>query len=255
MPVPETVEQALLDAFGVAFNADALADHGDDERRRRGLDAASDLVTLLGPRARGASALLRAMTANRRHPFFGPLTSDTNFGWNGSDENFALFRRLAGIVADGVDEVVPGGRPALRPGDRLWCTIGNEFNPGDPFGRVVLTIDDQHRVTLEHHSRQGSATYTAELGAGVLDEIRRALAAGGFPHVPEHRVPAGAAIRRLELVIDGEPVSASVYDDFGRQLAGYRDAFAILDSLTLQLTGYAEHDPLKTPVSNLRRAT
>lgn len=145
-------------------------------------------------------------------------------------------------------------RSAIDPSTVLWFTIGNEFNPSDPFGRVVLTIDDAEHVTLEHHSRQGSATYTAELGPGVLDELRAALARSDFPVVPQHHIPAGAAIRQLELVTDGEPRSASMYDDFGKQLDGYKDAFAILDSLTLQLTGYAEHDTLKTPVSNVQKA-
>ena len=168
----------------------------------------------------------------------------------------SLWEYVGQASLEGSEEPVPVQRlrrTAIDPSTALWFTIGNEFNPGDPFGRVALTIDDQDRVTLEHYSRQGNATYTAELGDGVLDEIRQALADGGFPQVPQHQVPAGAAIRQLELVTDGEPVSASMYDDFGKTFDGYRDAFAILDSLTLQLTGHAEHDQLKTPVSNIEK--
>jgi hypothetical protein len=127
-------------------------------------------------------------------------------------------------------------------------TLGNEHNPSDPFGRVVITIDGD-AVTLEHYSRAGDATYTADLGPGVAAEITAALERGGFPDVPPHEIPAGASLRRLE--VDGR--SATVEDFFGRQLEGYKDAFAILDSLTLQLTGYAEHDKLHTPVSNIQK--
>jgi hypothetical protein len=56
-------------------------------------------------------------------------------------------------------------------------TLGNEHNPSDPFGRVVITIDGD-AVTLEHYSRAGDATYTADLGPGVAAEITAALDEG-----------------------------------------------------------------------------
>jgi hypothetical protein len=130
----------------------------------------------------------------------------------------------------------------------IWFTLGNEHNPSDPFGRVVITIDGDD-VTLEHFSRAGNATYTGELGPGVADEITAALERGGFPHVPPHDIVAGASLRQLE--VNGR--SATVEDFFGRSLDGYKDAFAILDSLTLQLTGNAEHDRLHTPVSKIQK--
>jgi hypothetical protein len=160
------------------------------------------------------------------------------------------------VQAVGGDQLVPVGRlrrSAIDPHNVLWFTIGNEHNPGDPFGRVVLTIDDANHLVLEHYARQGNSSCTADVGAGVVDDIRAALARGGFPQVPRHQIPAGATMRQLELVTDGEPQYAMVEDFFGKQLEGYRDAFAILDSLTLQLTGNAEHDQLGTPVSNVTR--
>ena len=137
----------------------------------------------------------------------------------------------------------------------IWFSIGNEHNPADPFGRVVITIDPDDVVTLEHFSRQGNATYTADLAPGVTDEITSALARGGFPNVPSHEIPGGASLRQIKVVTDGEPQSATVEDFFAKQLEGYKDAFAILDSLTLQLTGYAEHDKLRTPVSNIQKVS
>ena len=137
--------------------------------------------------------------------------------------------------------------------DLIRLTLGNEHNPADPFGRVVIAIGDDDVVTLEHFSRQGNATYTAELGPGVTDEIKATLARRGFPDVPPHQIPAGASRRRLEVETDCEPQHATVEDFFAKQLEGYKDAFATLDSLTLQLTGYAEHDKLRTPVSNIQK--
>jgi|tagenome__1003787_1003787.scaffolds.fasta_scaffold20783520_2 hypothetical protein len=160
------------------------------------------------------------------------------------------------LEASGAAEVLPVQRlrrSAIDPHNVLWFTMGNEHNPSDPFGRVVLTADDENRLALEHHSRTGDAAYTADLGPGVLDEIRAALHRGGFPDVPRRPIPAGATMRELELVTDGEPQYAMVEDFLGKELEGYRDAFAILDSITLQLTGHAEHDTLKTPVSNVRK--
>jgi hypothetical protein len=180
--------------------------------------------------------------------------------WRDRLNEHGLFSNRAGaeafVQAVGGGEFVPVGRlrrSAIDPRTAVWFTIGNEHNPGDPFGRVVITIDDAGHVVLEHYSRQGNATYTADAEPGVIDEIRAALARGGFPDVPRHQIPAGAAMRQLELVTDGEPQYAMVYDSFGMQLEGYKDAFAILDSLALQLTGYAEHDKLGTPVANIQR--
>ena len=54
---------------------------------------------------------------------------------------------------------------------------------------------------------------------------------------------------------DGEPRSASMYDDFGKQLDGYNDAFAILDSLAVQLSSGAyrrRKDTLEPSVSDTR---
>ena len=60
-------------------------------------------------------------------------------------------------------------------------SIGNEHNPADPFGRVVITIDPDDVVTLEHFSRQGNATYTANLAPDVTDEITSAVPITGRP--------------------------------------------------------------------------
>lgn len=189
-------------------------------------------------------------SAIRQSPADGRLNAHGLF-WSQHDAQ-------AFLESTGGTELVPVQRlrrSAIDPANVLWFTLGNEFNPGDPFGRVVIAIDDASRVTLEHYSRQGNATYTAQLGAGVLDEIRSELARGGFPHVPQHQIPGGAAIRQLELLIDGEPGYALLYDDFGKQLDGYDSAFGILDSITLQLTGYSNHDTRRTPVSNVQRVS
>lgn len=372
MPVPETVQEALLDAFTVAFNADALSDYDDEGLRVRAEDAAGDLVAVLGGKAATASSLLRAMIADRRHPFFEPLTSATNVGWNASDENFALFQRLAGVVADSIDqesspapnerrvvilgpgpgsyegferpglgqeipeearaearrleaandipglrrlvtrlardgiegydivvlgqvagasfdflgvdvkadgqsallhsdadwsdrlnehgllwrgedvdevlaavgtgEPVPVGRlrrSAILPGDRIWYTVGEEQNPSNPFGRVVLTIEGDGTATLEHHFIGGDGAWTGKVDPELIARIRSELARSPFPDAPREPIPPGTTLRQLEVVTDEEPQYVILSTFQGDRLDGYREAFALLDAIATRLSGGA----------------
>jgi hypothetical protein len=104
MPLPETVEDAIRDEYVAGFNADTVSDEDEEGLQRNAVNAAEDLVTLLGPEAATAAELLRAMLADRRHPFFEALNSDTLIGWNASDENYELFRRLTETVVDNIDQ-------------------------------------------------------------------------------------------------------------------------------------------------------
>jgi hypothetical protein len=150
--------------------------------------------------------------------------------------------------ADAVLEALGGGelvpvrrlrRSAIEPGDRIWYTIGNEHSPSDPFGRIVLTIEDDGAAELELYSRQGSGAWTGQVDRGVLARIRDELARSAFPEVPQEPIPAGSAMRQLEVVTGDEPQYAMLAERQGKQLDGYKQAFALLDSLAVQLSSGA----------------
>jgi hypothetical protein len=147
-------------------------------------------------------------------------------------------------------------RSATRPGEVLWYTVGNESSPGDPFGRVALTVDGSGAAELEHYSREGNGHWAGTVADGVLDRVKAELARAGFPNVPAHPVPGGSAMRQVELAADDhEPQYAIMTEQFGRETEGYREAFAILDSLAVQLSSGAykgAQDTLEPSVSAIR---
>ena len=170
--------------------------------------------------------------------------------------------------ADEVLEALGGGelvpvrrlrRSATRPGDRLWYTIGNEHSPSDPFGRIVLTLEDDGAAQLELHSRSGSGAWTGQVDRAVIEQIRAELARSMFPEVPNDQpIPAGSAMRQVEVVTGDEPQYAMLTETEGNRLEGYKEAFALLDSLAVQLSSGAYRgasDTLDRPaVSDVRPA-
>jgi hypothetical protein len=134
-------------------------------------------------------------------------------------------------------------------------TIGNEHDPGDPFGRIALHIDLDGAAKLEHFSRTGVTTWEGQVEATVLKRIMAALDVAGFPAVPQHSVIPGSAIRRLSVQLDGEVQGVLMPDSLGSELDGYKEAFAILDALAVQLTGgtyKGAKDTLEPSVANVR---
>jgi hypothetical protein len=187
-----------------------------------------------------------------RHGSAAPLNAHGLF-WNQDDAQ--AFREASGAA-----EIVPVQRlrrSAIRPGAMVWYTLGNEFDPGDPFGRIALTVAGDGAAELQLHSRNGGGSWTGEVADGVFEQVRSDLVRGDFPKVPPHPVPAGSAMRQLELASDDhEPQYAMLTERLGRELDGYQQAFATLDSLAVQLSSGAykgAQDTLAPSVTNVRR--
>jgi hypothetical protein len=134
-------------------------------------------------------------------------------------------------------------------------TIGNEHNPGDPFGRIALHIELDGSATLEHFSRNGNGAWEGTVDEATLERFMAALDKAGFPSVPHHIPPAGSALRRLRLDMEGDVESVVMTERLGNELDGYKEAFAILDSIAVQLSSGAYKgatDTLEPSVSNVR---
>jgi hypothetical protein len=116
--------------------------------------------------------------------------------------------------------------------DRIAYSVGSEQNPGDPFGRSALTIEVDGRARLEQFTRTGHTAWTGAVTAAARDDLWRALQEARFPDVPEHLIPPGSAMRSLTI---GNNSAHIAYHE-AETMAGYRDAFFLLDSIIRQLS-------------------
>ncbi|MDA0179052.1 hypothetical protein OJ997_02000 [Solirubrobacter phytolaccae] len=202
----------------------------------------------------GLSALRHREEA--RSPYFSERLNE-----HGLLADFADVHKFA--IAVSPDALLPIGRlrrSAVTPGDRLWYTIGNEHNPGDPFGRIVLTVEADGTAALEHYGgRNGSGTWTARVDTDVIARIRAELGRSTFPEVAREPIPAGSGLRQLEVVTDDEPEYVLMGDRQGQRLDGYKEAFALLDAIAIRITtgAYERGDDAldATAITDVRQIT
>lgn len=120
--------------------------------------------------------------------------------------------------------------------DRISYSVGNEHNPGNPFGRQHLVIDVDGRARLDHYTVGPHFAWTGTARSDVIDRIFRALAESDFPALPTMNMVAGATTRSLSI---GNGLAArSTFLDYHKALSlpGYAVVFPLLDSLVRQLS-------------------
>lgn len=119
--------------------------------------------------------------------------------------------------------------------DIVHYSVGNERSPTDPFGRSHLVIHVDGSARLDQYTRAGQVSWTGKVVPSALDDFWRALEEAGFPSFPHHPVPAGSAIRHLNV---GGPDGKSAYIAYhaAENIPGYRSAFRILDTVIRQLS-------------------
>ncbi len=139
---------------------------------------------------------------------------------------------------------------------QLEYNAGLEHAPGDPFGRTELSIEADGRARLVHRHLGRVRAWTARIDPVALATLWAALEHGGFPEVARHRIPGGAAMRTVIAHNAGSARSVSVAWHAASDLAGYREAFASLDSIVRQMsedTVQAAPNTLALVVSELVR--
>ena len=122
-------------------------------------------------------------------------------------------------------------------------SVGNEHNPGDPWGRSELVIRADGGARLDHHfsrAREPRA-WAGHVDALALSELTAALDRAGFPAVPPGPpLPPDSALRRLTVEgEDGAARQALVSWHRAPSLPGYAEAFGLLDAVIRQLSGDA----------------
>ena len=133
---------------------------------------------------------------------------------------------------DPVASTSHGAAMRTHVGGRIEYGVGNPQNPGNPFGRIELTLGGDGSARLVQ-LRMGGAReeWRASIDPAVLMSILETLAHAGFPRVPVHPVPAGTTFRELTVVIDDDHRRADVAWHSVADLPGYREAFSMLDSI------------------------
>lgn len=111
---------------------------------------------------------------------------------------------------------------------RIEYRIGNEHNPGNPFGRSHLTIEPDGQMRHELFTVGPAFAWTAVVLPDVLERFWRAVEEAEFPDCPNVMPPAGATLRHLE--IGGESIMLPYHES----VAGYDEAFSILDAILRQ---------------------
>jgi hypothetical protein len=130
----------------------------------------------------------------------------------------------------------------------ILYSVGNEHDPGDPWGRSELVIRSDGSVRLDHYFSRGRKprAWAGHVDPAVPGELLAALDRAGFPAVPPVvPLPRGAALRRLTVEADGAARHATVSWHRTPSLPGYAEAFDLIDAVIRQLSGDAVQYPTK----------
>jgi hypothetical protein len=131
----------------------------------------------------------------------------------------------------------------------LRYSVGNEHNPGDPWGRSELVITPDGVARLVHHYSRIArvSAWTARVDPAALDALWAALDQAGFPATPTATFVPGASLRRLVVEADGQSGQAIVDWHQAASLPGYGQAFDVLDGVVRQMSGDSVPYPTKQP--------
>ena len=120
-------------------------------------------------------------------------------------------------------------------------SVGNEHDPGDPWGRSELVILPDGAARLAHHFSRSNAVgaWSGRVDGAALDRLWSALDRAGFPAGSTAPLAAGSAVRRLTVEADGQAHHTIVGWHEAASLPGYNEAFGILDAVISQLSADA----------------
>jgi hypothetical protein len=129
-------------------------------------------------------------------------------------------------------------------------SVGNENNPGDPWGRSELVITPGGNARLDHHFSRVHriAAWRGQVDPDALAVVWAGLDLAGFPAEPMSQFVAGATLRRLAVQSDGIERRAILDWRNALELPGYAEAFDVLDGVIRQLSGGDVSYPTKQQI-------
>jgi hypothetical protein len=125
----------------------------------------------------------------------------------------------------------------------LRYSVGNEHDPGDPWGRSDLVIQPYGAARLDHHfSRTGKArAWSGRVDTAALDRLWSALDRAGFPAGSTKPLVAGSATRRLTVETDGETRNTILGWHETASMPGILDA--VINQLSVDAVTYPTGEP------------
>lgn len=105
MPTPQDV---LLNEFGTHYLADELDHFIHDALEEHADHSVTRIVRFHSDRAAEVADLLQEMAADPAHPLFETIGKETLYDWNGDQDSWAKFQRLARRMSDGIAKAISG---------------------------------------------------------------------------------------------------------------------------------------------------
>jgi hypothetical protein len=131
---------------------------------------------------------------------------------------------------------------------RIRYSVGNENNPGNPWGRSELVIEPDGTARLEHYFSRGVRRvggWTGRVDQPAIDIVWTGLSQAGFPAAPTTTFLPGSSLRHLTVESDGVNQQTIVDRHGAAKLPGYAEAFDVLDGVIRQLSGDSVPYPTK----------
>ncbi|GAA3337147.1 hypothetical protein GCM10020358_12350 [Amorphoplanes nipponensis] len=132
---------------------------------------------------------------------------------------------------------------------RYRYSVGNEHDPGDPWGRSELVIEPDGVTRLDHHFpvSPGPRSWTGRIPPAAVRALWRGLEQAGFPAGPASPPPAGSALRRLTVETPRGAVGVVLPWNLAASAEGYAAVADLIDGVISQLTGGAVDHPSTRP--------
>ncbi|WP_143105077.1 hypothetical protein [Amycolatopsis regifaucium] len=98
----------LLNEFGTYYLADELGYFVDDALEEHADHSATRIVRFHSDLAAEVADLLQKMAADPAHPLFETIGKETLYDWNGDQDSWAKFQRLARRMSEGIAKGISG---------------------------------------------------------------------------------------------------------------------------------------------------
>jgi hypothetical protein len=116
---------------------------------------------------------------------------------------------------------------------RLTYSIGNEYNPANPFGRSVLVVEPDGAARLDQYRVGQHDSWNGVVPDETLEQLWAALDQAGFPVVarPERLLPDATTCSIAVRGPDGGEATAQLEFHSAQKLLGYAEAVRLLETM------------------------
>ena len=119
----------------------------------------------------------------------------------------------------------------------LTYAAGSHSSTSSRWGLRTLVMRGDGALELDSRWYTKRRTFQGRVSPAVVERVLALLEAGNFPTTPAHRIPPGSSLRTVH-VKNGALEGYTLPIDWhvGAEMAEYKDAFKLLDSIARQVT-------------------